>query len=66
MNGFSQNGNSLTFKDLNLNGATSNFTFTASGANITISKYDVSSGISYTVSGIGSQTFSVNTRSSVS
>ena len=61
MNGFSQNGNSLTFKDLNLNGATSNFTFTTFGANVTIAKYDFASGISYTVSGRGSQTFSVNT-----
>ncbi len=61
LTGFRQNGNSLTFRDLNLNGATSNFTFTASGADITIEKYDVTSGISYTVSGTGSQTFSLNT-----
>ncbi|MGA2680514.1 MAG: metallophosphoesterase [Candidatus Bathyarchaeia archaeon] len=60
MNGFSQNGNSLTFNGLNLNGANSNFTFTTLGADVTISKYDVTSGISYTVSGIGSQTFSLN------
>jgi hypothetical protein len=60
MNGFSQKGNSLTFKDLSLNGATSNFTVSTLGTDIAISKYDVTSGISYTVSGIGSQTFSVN------
>ena len=60
LNGFSQNGNALTFNNLTLNGVTSNFTVTAIGANIVISNYDLNSSISYTVSGSGSQTFSVN------
>ena len=60
LNGFSQYGDALTFNNLTLNGVTSNFTVTALGANITISNYDLNSYISYTVSGSGSQTFSVN------
>ena len=60
LNGFSQNGTALTFNNLTLNGVTSNFTVTALGANMVISNYDLDSSISYTVSGSGSQTFSVN------
>ena len=40
LNGFSQNGNALTFNNLTLNGVTSNFTVTAIGANIVISNYN--------------------------
>jgi hypothetical protein len=60
LNGFSQNGNALTFNNVTLNGVTSNFTVTAIGANIVISNYDPDSSISYAVSGSGNQTFSVN------
>jgi hypothetical protein len=60
LNGFSQNGNALTFNNLTLNGVTSSFTVTALGANIVISSYDPNSSISYTVSGSGNQTFTVN------
>ena len=60
LNGFSQNGDALTFNNLTLNGVTSNFTVTALGANIVISNYDPNSSINYAVSGSGSQTFSVN------
>ncbi len=59
LNGFSQNGDALTFNNLTLNGATSSFTVTALGANIVINNYD-SNSINYAVSGSGSQTFSVN------
>ena len=61
MSSFTQNGNTLKFRDFTLNGVTSNLTFTTVGADATISKYDPNSGISYTVSGSGSQTFSLNT-----
>ncbi len=61
LSGFRQNGNSLMFRDLNLNGATSNFTFTTSGADVILNQYDLASSISYTVSGVGSQTISINT-----
>ena len=60
LNGFSQNGDALTFNNLTLNGVTSNFTVTAIGANIVISNYNPNNNISYAVSGSGSQTFSVN------
>jgi hypothetical protein len=60
LTGFSQYGDVLTFNNLTLNGVTSNFTVTAIGANIVISSYNPNSGISYAVSGSGSQTFSVN------
>jgi hypothetical protein len=60
LNGFSQYGNALTFKNLSLNGVTSNFTVTAINANIVISNFNPNSSISYTVSGSGSQTFTVN------
>ena len=60
LNGFSQYGDALTFNNVTLNGVTSNFTATTIGANIVISSYDPNSDISYVVSGIGSQTFSVN------
>ena len=60
LNGFSQYGDALTFSNLTLNGVTSNFAVTAIGANIVISSYNSNSSISYTVSGSGSQTFSVN------
>ena len=60
LNGFSQYGDALTFNNLTLNGVTSHFTVTALGANIVISNYDPKSGINYTVSGRGKQTFSVN------
>jgi hypothetical protein len=45
---------------LALNGATSSFNVTTLDSNITISKFDPNNGISYTVNGNGSQTFSVN------
>ena len=60
LNGFSQYGDALTFNDLTLNGATSSFTVTALGANVTISNYNPNSNITYAVSGSGNQTFSVN------
>jgi hypothetical protein len=60
LNGFSQNGDPLTFNNLTLNGITSNFTVTALGADMTISNYCLNNYISYTVDGIGNQTFSVN------
>jgi calcineurin-like phosphoesterase family protein len=60
MSGFSQNGTELTFKNLTLNGVSSNFTVTTLNANIQISNYNPDSSISYTVSGMGSQTFTVN------
>jgi uncharacterized coiled-coil protein SlyX len=62
LKGFSQHGDTLRFNDLTLNGATSNLTVTAVGANIVISKCDADSGISYTVSGSGSQAFLVVAR----
>jgi hypothetical protein len=61
LEGFSQHGNALMFDNLTLNGVTSNFTVSAVGANILLNKYDPNSGIAYTVSGSGSQTFSTKT-----
>lgn len=56
---FSQNGDALTFTGLTLNDATSSFTASTVGANIIINNFN-STLISYTVSGNGTQTFSVN------
>ena len=58
LNSFSQYGDALTFNNLTVNGVTSNFTVTALGADIVISNYDLNNYISYTVDGIGNQTFS--------
>jgi hypothetical protein len=60
LNSFSQNGNALTFKNLNLNGVTSNFTVTTINADVLVSTFNPNSSISYTVSGSGTQTFTVN------
>ena len=60
LNSFSQYGDAITFNDLTLNGVTSNFTVTTNGANMVISSYDLNGWINYTVTGSGSQTFSVN------
>jgi hypothetical protein len=60
LNSFSQNGNALTFNNLNLNGATSNFIATTINANVVVSTFNPNSSVSYTVSGSGSQTFTVN------
>jgi cell division protein FtsB len=60
LNSFSQNGNALTFKNLNLNGVTSNFTATTINANTLISTFNPNSSISYTVNRSGTQTFTVN------
>jgi len=59
LNGFRQNGDALTFKNLTLNGGTSNVTITAIGANIVLSNYNPNNSISYTVSRSGNQTFYV-------
>jgi len=57
---YSQYGDQLTFTGLTLNNATSSFTASALGANITVENAN-SALISYTVSGNGTQTFSANT-----
>lgn len=59
---YRQYGDTLTFKNLNLNGATSNATVTSVGANITISQFNPAGSISYTVSGSGEQTFPVESK----
>jgi hypothetical protein len=66
INGFSQNGDVLTFSNLTLNEVTSNFTVTSVGADMVINYFNLNSSISYTVDGSGSQTLSlVNLPSSV-
>ena len=57
---YSQFGDQLTFTGLTLNNATSSFTASTFGANITVKNFN-STLISYTVSGNGTQTFSANT-----
>ena len=57
---YSQYGDQLTFTGLTLNNATSSFTASALGTNITVVNVN-SALISYTVSGNGTQTFSANT-----
>ncbi len=60
LNSFSQYGDALTFNNLTLNGVTSNFTVTALGADVSINNFDLNTNISYTVDGVGNQTFSLN------
>ncbi|MGA2384995.1 MAG: metallophosphoesterase [Candidatus Bathyarchaeia archaeon] len=58
---FSQNGYTLRFNDLTLNGFTSNLTATAVGADIVVTNYNPDKVLSYMVSQSGgTQTFSVN------
>ncbi len=56
---YSQYGDQLTFTGLTLNNATSSFTASALGTDVTLSNFN-STLISYSVSGNGTQTFSVN------
>lgn len=58
---YNQTGDLLRFYNLTLNGATSNVTLSAVGADITVTGYNATS-ITYTVGGgVGTQTFFVNT-----
>ena len=57
---YNQTGDLLRFTNLTLNGATSNVTLSSVGADITVTGYNATS-ITYTVGGVGAQTFHVNT-----
>ena len=56
LSGFSQNGDTLAFMNLTLNGVTSNLKVTTVGTDIAISNYDTIGWINYTVSAEGVQT----------
>jgi hypothetical protein len=60
LNSLSQKGDTITLKNLTLNGVTSNLTVSSVDANIVISCYNPARQIAYMVSGHGTQTFLTN------